>query len=321
MVETIRRRPLLTFYVLAFVLGAIVTAVRLLDPGAMLAVFKDMRSNPWHPNIISVFPKVMENPILWTGYLFPFAPTMAALIIVAVGWGRQGLVDLFDRLKPWRQGIGWRRGLLVYGLAFAVYYATLSLLLIHLYLKGPGSGLDLMLARYGNTTLGIFGFLFVAPFLGPGGLLEELGWRGFMFPLLVERLKTPLWACVVLGILWGLWHFPREIPSLVQGDWSKIKGGSLGGFVLNQIQFCIGTIISSIVIAYVFFKTGGSVWAAILVHNFGNEFSVGLGMLTKNAITVLGYTTDPGDLVKFALAVLIVATTGTQLVRSPGQKA
>ena len=69
---------------LAFVLGAIVTAIRLLDPGAMGAVLKDMRTNPWHPNIISVFPKVLENPILWTGYLFPCAPTAAALIIVAV---------------------------------------------------------------------------------------------------------------------------------------------------------------------------------------------------------------------------------------------
>ena len=56
------------------------TSIRLLDPGAMGAIFKDMRTNPWHPNIISVFPKVLDNPILWTGYLFPFAPTAAALI-------------------------------------------------------------------------------------------------------------------------------------------------------------------------------------------------------------------------------------------------
>lgn len=64
MTDLIRRRPLLTFYVLAFVLGAIVTAIRLLDPGAMFAIFKDMRTQPWHPNIISVFPKVLDNPIL-----------------------------------------------------------------------------------------------------------------------------------------------------------------------------------------------------------------------------------------------------------------
>ena len=61
MVELIRRRPLVTFYVLAFVLGAVVTAVRLLDPGAMAAVFKDMRTAPWHPNIISVFPKRLSG--------------------------------------------------------------------------------------------------------------------------------------------------------------------------------------------------------------------------------------------------------------------
>ena len=35
-----------------------------------------------------------------------------------------------------------------------------------------------MLARYGSTPAAIIGFMLVAPFLGPGGLLEELGWRG-----------------------------------------------------------------------------------------------------------------------------------------------
>lgn len=320
MSELIRRRPLTVFFVLAFVLGAIVTGVRLLDPGAMATVFKDMRTQPWHPNIVTVFPRVLDNPILWTGYLFPFAPTAAAIIVVALGWGRRGLAELFDRLKPWRQGVTWRQGLLVYALAFAVYYAAVAFLLIELTLKGPGSGLESMLARYGNSSLAIVGFLAVAPFLGPGGLLEELGWRGFMFPLLVEKLKTPLLACVAIGILWGLWHFPREIPSLLAGDWSRVKGGSPMGFVLNQVQFCIGTIVASIVIAYVFFKTGGSVWAAILVHNFGNEFSVGLGMLTKNGINVLGFATTPGDLVKFVLAVVIVAATGSQLGRDPGRR-
>lgn len=320
MKELIRRRPLVTFFALAFVLGALAQALRQLDPGAMWLIFKDMRAQPWHPNVITVFPKVLENPVLWTGYLFPLAPTVAAVVVVAIGWGRKGLADLFDRLRPWRQGVTWRQGLLVYALAFAVYYAALSFLLIHLVLKGPGSGLDSMLARYGQSSLAIIGFLAVAPFLGPGGLLEELGWRGFMFPLLVERLKTPLLACVVIGILWGLWHFPREVPSLLAGDWSRIKGGSPMGFVLDQIQYCIGGVIVSILIAFVFFKTGGSVWAAILVHNFSNEFSVALGLFTRNGITVLGFDTTPGELVKFVLAVVIVAATGSQLGRNPAHR-
>ncbi len=29
-------------------------------------------ANTWHPNFISVFPKVLDNPIPSTGYLFPW---------------------------------------------------------------------------------------------------------------------------------------------------------------------------------------------------------------------------------------------------------
>lgn len=313
MVELIRRRPLVTFYVLAFVLGAVVTAVRLLDPGAMAAVFKDMRTAPWHPNIISVFPRVIENPILWTGYLFPFAPTAAALVIVAIGWGRKGLGELFDRLKFWRGPVSWRQGLMVYAVLAAVYLATVAWLLLVLISREPNSGLAGMLARYGSTPLAIIGFMLVAPFLGPGGLLEELGWRGFMFPLLVRKLANPLLACVVIGVLWGLWHLPREVPAILSGNPAMLKGGSWGGFLLNQIQFIAGTIVASILIAYVFFKTGGSVWAAILAHNVSNEFAVGLTLFTKSGIAIGGITMDIDTPVKLALAIAIVATTGTRL--------
>lgn len=315
--ELIRRRPLVTFYVLAFVLGAIVTGLRLLDPGAMATVFKDMRTNPWHPNIISVFPLVLERPVLWTGYLFPFAPTAAALIIVAIGWGRPGLRELFDRLKFWREGVTWRQGLMVYAVMAAVYLATVAFLLIVLILREPNSGLAGMLQRYGTTPFGIVGFMLVALFLGPGGLLEELGWRGFMFPLLVKKLANPLLACVVLGVLWGLWHFPREVPSIVSGNPAMLKGGSWGGFALNQLQFIAGTVISSILIAYVFFKTGGSVWAAILAHNIGNEFAVGLTLFTKSSLQIGGITMDVDTPMKLALVAAILLTTGTQLGRRP----
>ena len=315
MTDLIRRRPLLTFYILAFVLGTIVTSIRLLDPGAMGAVFKDMRTNPWHPNIISVFPKVLENPILWTGYLFPFAPTAAALIIVALGWGGKGLRKLFDRLRFWREGVTWRQGMMVYTTLFAVYLAIVAFLLIVLVLREPDSGLTQMLQRYGNTPFAIFGFMIIAPFLGPGGLLEELGWRGFMFPLMVQKLANPLLACVVIGVLWGLWHFPREIPSIASGNPALLKGGSWGGFALNQLQFVAGTIVASVLIAYVYFKTGGSVWAAILTHNIGNEFAVGLTLFTKSQLEIAGVAMDVDTPFKLGIALLIVATTGTQLGR------
>ena len=105
------------------------------------------------------------------------------------------------------------------------------------------------------------------------------------------------------------------IFTAVSGNPAMLKGGSWGGFLMNQIQFVAGTIISSILIAYVWFKTGGSVWAAILTHNVGNEFAVGLTLFTKSSVQIAGMTFDADTPFKIAIAALIVATTGTQLGR------
>ena len=94
-----------------------------------------------------------------------------------------------------------------------------------------------------------------------------------------------------------------------------LKGGSWGGFALNQLQFVAGTIVASVLIAYVYFKTGGSVWAAILTHNIGNEFAVGLTLFTKSQLQIAGLSMDVDTPFKVAIALLIVTTTGTQLGR------
>ena len=105
MTELFRRRPLLCFYLLAFVMGAGFISIRLIDPGAMAAVFKDMKTAPWHPNIITSFGKVVEKPVLISGILFPLAPTLAAIIVASIAWRGDGLRRLFDRFRPWREGI------------------------------------------------------------------------------------------------------------------------------------------------------------------------------------------------------------------------
>jgi uncharacterized protein len=41
----------------------------------------------------------------------------------------------------------------------------------------------------------------------PAGWLEEIGWMGFAFPRM-SRAWSPLFASIVLGLLWSLWHLP-----------------------------------------------------------------------------------------------------------------
>ncbi len=41
----------------------------------------------------------------------------------------------------------------------------------------------------------------------PAGIFEEIGWTGFAFPRMSERLGA-FKSALLLGLLWGLWHLP-----------------------------------------------------------------------------------------------------------------
>ena len=59
------------------------------------------------------------------------------------------------------------------------------------------------------TDLSAVGFTFLSTLIIVG-LFEEVGWRGFALPRLQRRLDA-LWAALVLGVLWALWHLPELI--------------------------------------------------------------------------------------------------------------
>ena len=82
---------------------------------------------------------------------------------------------------------------------------------------------------------------------------EELGWRGYALPLLLEK-RSPLTASVILGVVWGLWHLPTFlVPGTPQ------YGLPLTAFVLLTIEY-------SILMTWVFLHTLGSVLIATLFH-------------------------------------------------------
>lgn len=60
-----------------------------------------------------------------------------------------------------------------------------------------------------------------------GCITEEIGWRGFLLPNL-QKKYSPFLSSVIVGLLWGLWHF-------------NFTGGALG-FVLYIIQSIVFAI-------------------------------------------------------------------------------
>jgi CAAX protease family protein len=183
-----------------------------------------------------VYPLLFLSPLI--GLLGLFGPALAAIIVTGVTEGRAGVGVLLRRLVHWRVPLPW------WAVALGLP-AVLSLVAALLYAVGGPSGLTL-----GRLT--VLDLVLVVLVAG-----EELGWRGYALPRLLERL-SPLVASVVLGLLWGLWHLPTFfIPGTPQ------YGLSIPAYLLLTISY-------SILLTWVWGPTGGSVLVATLAHGMIN---------------------------------------------------
>jgi uncharacterized protein len=104
-------------------------------------------------------------------------------------------------------------------------------------------------------------FLMVLPF---GPLCEELGWRGFAVPRLMEH-RSALTASLWLGFWWGLWHLPLfALPGIVMGPEEHFTIVKLSSYVLTTVGL-------SVIFTAVLVMAKGSVAATFLLHGVFNS--------------------------------------------------
>ena len=77
------------------------------------------------------------------------------------------------------------------------------------------------------------------------GVREELAWRGFALPRLLERYSA-LVASVMLGLFWGLWHLP-----LVFTEGTALFGQPIWPLLADIVA-------KSILFTWVFLRTGAA---------------------------------------------------------------
>ena len=180
-----------------------------------------------------IYPLLKFSPLL--GFPGLFGPALAAMIMAAVTGGRSGLKALLSRTVRWRVGVQWY--VVALGLPTVLSIATAAL---H-YLFGGSA-----FAQLGR--LSIFDFVVFVLVVG-----EELGWRGYALPRLLERW-SPLTSSLILGLLWGLWHLPTFlVPGTPQ------YGLPLAAFILLTVEY-------SILLTWLYLHTRGSVLLATLCH-------------------------------------------------------
>jgi CAAX protease family protein len=187
-----------------------------------------------------------------------YGPALAAIIVVLLGYGRPGLRELFGRLLRWRVGPLWY--------LIALFLPALVILLAVALNSWTGGGMpDFSAAAFpfgpAETPLWQKLLILLLIFtLGFDGLGEEIGWRGFALPKLLES-RSPLVASLILGALWAVWHFPYALT----------RGTFLSEVPLHW--FFINLLAISVIYTWIFINTNGSLLLPLLFHAAGNTTS------------------------------------------------
>jgi membrane protease YdiL (CAAX protease family) len=82
---------------------------------------------------------------------------------------------------------------------------------------------------------------------------EEIGWRGYALPRLSERFGLA-GGSVLLGFIWGVWHLPQFF--IREGD----------SYHQSFPLFVLGTTALSVVFAWLYARTNGSLFLTMLLH-------------------------------------------------------
>ncbi len=210
---------LLPFFSLSFLITWGVTGLYILAPARAVAWFGEISG---------------AHPLF---FLATWAPAIAALVLILQHAGVSGLRAFLSRLLLWRCSAGWAAFVLL-GLPLVFVAGSL--------LRGgpvlaplPPEGFGPMLA-----------LLLMMLCLGP---VEELGWRGLAQPLL-QRHMAPLWAGLLIGSIWGLWHLPAFF----------LAGTVFAGW--HFLPFFLGNVVLAVLVTPLFNHTGGSLLWPMLFH-------------------------------------------------------
>ncbi len=170
-------------------------------------------------------------------FLAVYAPAIAAFAIVINYGGFTGLRRFLRRTFLWRCSVAWYVFLII---GIPLIFVIGSVLRGNLFTEPfPFPSFKSLVVA-----------LFLAAIKGP---MEEFGWRGLALPLL-QRKFAPLWAGLILGAIWGLWHMPAFLLSgTQQSEWSFTA-------------FFAGCLAISVIATALFNESNGSILLSAFFH-------------------------------------------------------
>lgn len=231
MKDVARRHPAFCYFALTFALswGLVILVV---GPGGF----------PGTPDETAALLPVVVVTLL-------VGPPVSGLVLTALVHRTAGFRDMWFRLLTWRVGARW----------YAIALLTTPVL--------AGAALLALLPRSAEYLPGIVvtddrvSLLITGVAVGlAAGVFEEIGWTGFALPMLRRKFGVVA-SGLVLGALWGAWHYITAI----WGSGTASRDFSVTLF-LPQIFFYVGVLPAyRILMVWVYDRTQ-SLLLAMLMH-------------------------------------------------------
>jgi membrane protease YdiL (CAAX protease family) len=218
---------------------------------------------------------------------FTFGPMVAGFTMAAVTGGLKQVKSLLAATFRWKVNPIWYVAAI--GLPFASQY--FSVLLNPLF----GSAAP----AWGNIPpvmeiIPMVALLLV--FSGPVG--EEIGWRGFVLPRLLEKYSA-LSASLILGSVWAIWH----LPLILVNDFTA--------------HGALMPVIAAILFTWISQNAKGSVLLAILMHASYQNSVRYLGKVFTDGDHVQQQWLGNGIWLVMIAAILLVYGTKSFMNRTP----
>ena len=231
-----KRHPLLSYFALAFAIswGGMLFAVGL-GPGGFSAT-----------------PQQLQMAVPYAVPAMILGPSVASILLTGLLYGRAGLREFRSRLLRWRVGARW------YAVALLTAPLSITAVLLALSLLSP----EFLPRIFTASDKPILLLMGIAVGL-VAGIFEELGWTGFAVPTLLRLRYGVLSTGLIVGVLWGAWHF------FVNFWGSGVTSGELSLAIFLPV-WLLGTIVGSltayrVLMVWVYERTG-SLLVAMLMH-------------------------------------------------------
>lgn len=228
----------------------------------------------WMPKLLSQL-QHQADPYPYLHFVGSLGPAGAALLVCFL-WDRDRFRALLSDLWKVKTGARW----------WIIAFSPLLMLFVAMLLS-PASGWPafLRVAEYPGLPFALL-LLCEVFFYGFG---EEVGWRGFLYPLFRERF-SPFWAALAVLPFWAVWH----LPLLLTNATYQSMGPLLFGWLMS---LATGALLTS----WLYEKTGGSLPILAVFHGVLDIAMVNTGVTPLMLNSMGAVTTLIGIWAGFAL--------------------